>query len=135
MMWQAKSKGGNFEFFKIQNFTTYFNLYLICFLVITKSINKTMFKLEFWIISRLSKGPKIYRVYMFWFLLSYWDESLNCLWEKEIMHEGPMVVKGLSNKIRDGGHQTHQKKKRKEKKTICAISYFLVSSKSSLLQK
>ena len=49
-----------------------------------------MFKLELWVISRLSKGPKIYWAYMFWFLLSYWDESPNCLWEQqEIMHEGP----------------------------------------------
>ena len=49
-----------------------------------------MFKLEFWVIGRLSKGLKIYWAYMFWFLLSYWDESLNFLWEQqEIMHEGP----------------------------------------------
>ena len=78
----------NFSKYKTSQHILY--LYLICFLVITKSINKTIFKLEFWVISRLSKGLKIYWAYMFWFLLSYWDESPNYLQEQqEIMHEGP----------------------------------------------
>ena len=81
----------NFSKYKTSQHSLY--LYLICFLVITKSINKTMFKLEFWVISRLSKGLKIYWAYMFWFLLAYWDESPNCLWEQQEI----MLLKVINN--------------------------------------
>ena len=46
------------------------------------------------------------------------------------MHEGPMVVKGLSNKIRDGGHQIHNKKKEKKKRPFVQFRIFWYQAKA-----
>ena len=103
-----RAMAGTLNFSKYKTSQHILYLYLICFLVITKSINKTIFKLEFWVISRPSKGLKIYWAYMFWFLLSYWDEypkglktkstrehSLKALFIKEL---SPSIIQSDNNR-------------------------------------